>query len=165
MGLEVFQEPESCYSKAAGPHNTAWGETQSWVIEKSICPVHSCHSGSTGTYQVITCGRDPPGGMGILLHSEVTYLRKVVLDNVQSSLGNLMVLMKLQSLDSIYPTKFFDQKTQVLLLQKLLCCLGVAGWQGVRLGESLRWCSSTSGIGPGLMSQNRQSNLTFPKTI
>lgn len=47
----------------------------------------------------------------------------MVLDNVQSSQGNLMVLMKLQSLNSINPTKFFNQKAQDFLLQKLLCCL------------------------------------------
>lgn len=142
-------------------HTTRGGKKLRAVTREAHLSLHAPHSGSAGTCQVITCWGGPPGGMGTPLHSEVTYLTKVVLYNAQSSQGNVLVLMKLQSLDSVNPTKFFDQETQVFSLWKLLCCLGV-GERSEILGKSPRGCSLAHGSDQGSCARTGSLGFTFP---
>lgn len=106
-------------------------------------PVHHPHPrNSSGTCQVISC----QGGLG-------TYLREVSLSNVQSSQGNLTVLVKLQSLNSINPTESFYQQTHVFLLRNLLCCLWAVE----------EWDSAPKRLGRGASPQQNRTKATHSR--
>lgn len=117
-----FQEPKSCYAKAA-----SWpglrGGTQPNPPQRSASPnPNFC---SPAPQQSHLPGEHPPAevacqGRGHSCVPAVAYLRKVFLNNVLSGQGNLTVLRTLKSLDSVKPAR----DTQGFHLGELLCCLG-----------------------------------------